>query len=73
MHAFWNAGQAPARIIEIITPAGFEDFFSDVDKMLRTGRFDPARMAALRARHRTTTDMAWVPELEARYDVKVTD
>ena len=24
-HAFWNAGDAPARIAEIISPAGFED------------------------------------------------
>jgi len=73
MHAFWNAGPAPARIIEVITPAGFEDFFADVGEMLREGDPDPARMVALRARHGTTTDLAWVPELEARYDVKVTD
>lgn len=72
MHAFWNAGPAPARIIEIITPAGFEDFFADVGEMLRTGEVDPSRMAALRARHGTTTDLAWVPELEARYDVEAT-
>lgn len=70
MHAFWNAGPAPARIIEIITPAGFEDFFADVGEMLRTDTFDPVRMAELRARHGTTTDLTWVPELEARYNVK---
>ena len=73
MHAFWNAGPAPARIIEIITPAGFEDFFADVGEMVRTGAVDPARMTALRARHGTTTNMAWVPDLEARYGIKVTD
>ena len=72
-HAFWNAGPAPARIIEIITPAGFEDFFADIGQMLQAGSVDAARVAALRAAHGTTTDMAWVPELEARYDVKVTD
>ena len=73
MHAFWNAGPAPGRIIEIITPAGFEDFFAGVGEMLQTGGVDAARMTALRARHGTMTDMAWVPELEARYDIKVTD
>ena len=26
-HAFWNAGDGPARVLEIITPAGFEQFF----------------------------------------------
>jgi CBS domain-containing protein len=27
-HAFWNAGDDPARILEIISPAGFEQFFA---------------------------------------------
>ena len=73
MHAFWNAGPAPARIIEIITPAGFEDFFAGVGEMLRAGGVDASQIAALRASHGTTTDLAWVSELEARYGVKVTD
>lgn len=72
MHTFWNAGPEPARLIEIITPAGFEDFFADFGDMLRTG-FDPARMAELAAGHGTTYDMTWVPELEARYGIKLTD
>lgn len=71
MHTFWNAGPDPARLIEIITPAGFEDFFADFGEMLRTGGFDPARMAELGARHGTTYDMTWVPELEARYHIKL--
>src|SRR3954470_12829623 len=25
-HAFWNAGDAPARLLEEITPAGFENY-----------------------------------------------
>jgi len=27
MHTMWNAGPVPARMIEIISPAGFEHFF----------------------------------------------
>jgi quercetin dioxygenase-like cupin family protein len=30
MHAMWNAGKTPARMIEIISPAGFENFFRDI-------------------------------------------
>jgi quercetin dioxygenase-like cupin family protein len=71
MHTFWNAGPDAARLLEIITPAGFEDFFADFGEMLRTGGFDPARMAALAANHGTTYDMTWVPELEARYGIKL--
>jgi len=70
MHAFWNAGPAPARIIEIITPAGFEEFFADVGEMLRADAFDAERMTALRKLHGTTADLAWVPELEERYGVR---
>jgi mannose-6-phosphate isomerase-like protein (cupin superfamily) len=29
-HAFWNAGDSPCRILEIISPAGFEHLFDDV-------------------------------------------
>ena len=28
-HTFWNAGDEPARILEIISPAGFENYFAD--------------------------------------------
>jgi hypothetical protein len=30
-HTFWNAGDAPARILEIISPGGFEELFRDLD------------------------------------------
>ncbi|MEU4192385.1 cupin domain-containing protein [Kribbella sp. NPDC026611] len=26
-HTFWNAGKAPCRILELISPAGFEHYF----------------------------------------------
>jgi quercetin dioxygenase-like cupin family protein len=28
-HTFWNAGEAPARILAIFSPGGFEQFFRD--------------------------------------------
>jgi mannose-6-phosphate isomerase-like protein (cupin superfamily) len=28
-HTFWNAGDTPCRILEIISPAGFEHFFAE--------------------------------------------
>ena len=30
VHAMWNAGSVPARMIEVISPPGFEDFFAEV-------------------------------------------
>src|SRR3979409_986492 len=32
-HTFWNAGDEPARLLEIISPAGFERFFSELIDM----------------------------------------
>src|SRR5215213_6890902 len=29
-HTFWNAGDEPARILEIISPAGFEKYFAEL-------------------------------------------
>ena len=36
MHAMWNAGDVPGRIIEIITPGGFEDYFRQLGELLAT-------------------------------------
>ena len=52
-HTFWNAGDAPARILEIISPAGFERFFAERRPRRRhPGRAaDPGRaLRPLRAR-----------------------
>ena len=34
MHAMWNAGSEPGRIIEVITPGGFENYFRDLSELL---------------------------------------
>src|ERR1700688_1936797 len=46
-HTFWNAGDTPARILEIISPAGFEKFFDTMTELAARGELDPARMGAL--------------------------
>lgn len=33
-HTFWNAGDTPCRILEIISPAGFEHFFDELGEQL---------------------------------------
>ena len=37
LHAMWNAGATPARMIEIISPAGFEHFFREVAELIAAG------------------------------------
>ena len=31
-HTFWNAGDEPCHIIEVISPAGFENFFRELEE-----------------------------------------
>src|SRR5215213_5447814 len=40
-HTFWNAGDEPCRILEIISPAGFEHFFREWDARTKDGTLDP--------------------------------
>jgi len=67
-HTFWNAGDAPARILEIISPAGFERFFAELtDPSQATGPPDPATMAAGAARYGVELDFASLPGLLEEY------
>ena len=41
MHAMWNAGTEPGRIIEVITPGGFENYFRELGELLLEHADDP--------------------------------
>jgi mannose-6-phosphate isomerase-like protein (cupin superfamily) len=69
-HTFWNAGDAPARILEIISPAGFERYFDELTELLRdAGPPDPAAIAALAERYGLELDFESVPRLVEEYGV----
>jgi hypothetical protein len=68
-HTFWNAGDAPARILEIISPAGFEKFFDTVTDLAGRGELNPARLVALAAEYGTEVDLNSVPQLVAAHGV----
>ena len=36
-HSFWNAGAEPCRVLEIISPGGFERYFEDLAAALAAG------------------------------------
>ena len=65
-HTFWNAGDTPARILEIISPAGFERFFAALTDPA-AGPPDPAAMAAMVPRYGVELDFASVPRLIEEY------
>jgi len=68
-HTFWNAGDAPARILEIISPAGFEKFFDTVTELAGRGELNPSRLVALAADYGTEVDIESVPLLVAAHGV----
>ena len=70
-HTFWNAGDAPARILEIISPAGFERYFAELVALPKgAGPPDPAALAAIAARYGLEVDAASVPRLEREHGVR---
>lgn len=68
VHAMWNAGRAPARMIEIITPAGFEEFFRRLSDMTEAGTPDMAEIAGLAEHYGLPfAEPDWLPGIIARY------
>jgi gentisate 1,2-dioxygenase len=68
-HTFWNAGDEPCRILEIIAPAGFERFFAELVEMGGSTQAAPEELAALSARYGLEMDPSSVPELIQRFGV----
>lgn len=69
-HTFWNAGEKPARILEIISRAGFERYFEQPIELLRDGGPPgPAAVAALAASYGLELDFVSVRRLVEEYGV----
>jgi mannose-6-phosphate isomerase-like protein (cupin superfamily) len=68
-HTFWNAGDEPARILEIISPAGFEGFFAALVDLGGVTEADPQALAELSARYELEMDPDSVPGLAERFGV----
>ena len=66
MHTFWNAGPGPARLLELISPAGFEKYFAELAEAE-----DPDRRQELAAKYGVTYSDEWVAELTSRYNLKL--
>jgi quercetin dioxygenase-like cupin family protein len=69
-HTFWNAGDGPARILEIISPAGFEKFFEKITELAARGELLPSTMATLAAEYGAEVDMDSVPKLVATHGLE---
>ena len=68
-HTFWNAGNEPARLLEIISPGGFERFFAELVDLGGVTQADPQTLAELCARYELEMNPDSVPELLQRFDL----
>jgi quercetin dioxygenase-like cupin family protein len=70
-HAFWNAGDEPARLLELISPAGFEHYFRDLAPLLAAPERDQDAIGEVVARHQLDIDFASVPVLAERHHLRL--
>jgi mannose-6-phosphate isomerase-like protein (cupin superfamily) len=70
-HTFWNAGDEPCRILEIIAPAGFERFFEELVDMGGVLQADPEDVAALSDRYGLEMKPETVPGLLERFGLRI--
>lgn len=68
VHAMWNAGAEPARMIEIISPAGFEGFFREMVAITSVRPPEPEEIASLGERYGLPFESPeWLADVIARY------
>ena len=69
-HAMWNAGSAPATVIEILSPGGMEAYFERLAPILADHR-TPPEYYQLADEYGLTIEDDWIAELERRHQVKL--
>ncbi|GAB3764447.1 quercetin dioxygenase-like cupin family protein [Nocardioides ginsengisegetis] len=67
-HTMWNAGSEPARMIEVISPAGFEHFFWAVGGLVASGPPDPQELGALAEKYGLVlARVPWLDDIIERF------
>ena len=69
-HTFWNAGDEPARILEIISPAGFERFFDELVNLGGVTQAEPRVLGALCEQYGLEMDPTTIPQLVERFGLR---
>ena len=50
-HTFWNPDDSPCRILEIISPGGFDHYFDELAAAMASADFGPEKAAAIGVRY----------------------
>jgi mannose-6-phosphate isomerase-like protein (cupin superfamily) len=70
-HTFWNAGDEPCRILEIIAPAGFERFFAELSALGGAVEAQPDDLRELSERYALEMDPTSIPGLLERFELRM--
>jgi mannose-6-phosphate isomerase-like protein (cupin superfamily) len=70
-HAFWNAADEPARILELISPAGFANYFRELAPLLTAADRDEAAIGDVVARYELEIDFGSIPVLAERHGLRL--
>jgi quercetin dioxygenase-like cupin family protein len=70
-HAFWNAGEEPARLLELISPAGFEHYFRELAPLLAAPDRDQAAIDQVVARYQLDIDFTTIPALAEQHRLRL--
>ena len=69
-HTFWNAGDEPCRILEFISPGGFERYFEELAEVMASPEFEPPQLGEVAARYGLETDPESIPRLCAEHGLR---
>jgi len=69
-HTFWNAGDDPCRILEIISPGGFEHYFDELGALLQKPDLSLEQIGELAARYGLEAQPESIPRLCEEYGLE---
>jgi quercetin dioxygenase-like cupin family protein len=62
-HTFWNAGDTPARIVEMLSPGGFETYFEEIGEVFASTGPDPVKLSEIAGRYSIEMDLSSLQRL----------
>lgn len=70
-HAFWNPGDEETRLLELISPGGFDRYFAEMAPLLAVdGEPDFEALAAVRQRYELTMEIESIGPLIERFGLR---
>ena len=71
-HTFWNATSYPARLLEVISPAGFDSYFRELADIYESGGLrEPQLVADLQDRYGLLGNTDWIAPLKTSHGLKL--